>query len=344
MTTELRAATPTHPGGVIELASIDDYLGPARQRFFGSGYRRSTYRIHPLDTDTDADLAAAVDVAYPTDWSRKKADSDLRPHLSTVDVMILGVRSAEALLTDLVGLTPDEVQAAMIRKLTVRAGTRPEESLNGLPLRATLKKSTPAPDGEDGEVDSTIIVQVGVMQTRVVLRHPAPSAPAAGVIDYALLDEDPTRHWGSGYRDDEQSIRAVTADTESLVAHASIGLHHSGACGTRASHAPGPATFIDAFVSLLQLGQLLMYELDQIDRAHSDTLWMQQLILRPSTASTSRETTAAETGAELRIADHQLLDLSTGTWRNLDFRGESGGITMSATFAHRIRHLEGNTR
>ncbi len=343
MTTEL---APSRIGqsqsSVIELASIDDYLGPAQQRFFGSGYRRSTYRLHP-GTHGDTDLAATVDISYPTDWSRKKAGSDLRPHLSTVDVMILGIRSAEALLVGVVGLTPDQTQAAQIQKLTVRAGSRPEESLTGLPLRALLKKSVPVPEAGGRKVDSNIIVQVGVMRATVVLRHEAPANPGAGVIDYALLGEDPDRHWGTGYRHDEQQLTAVRADTDTLTAHATVMLHHSADCGIRASHAPRRATFIDAFVSLLQLGQVLMYELDQIDRAHSETLWMQQLTLRAVHSVTDtvpgRQTSV---DADLGIANHQLLTLPTGNWRNLDFQGEAGGVEMSATFAHRIPHQEGN--
>lgn len=343
--TKLCQPTPVQHGSVIELESVEDYLGPAKQRFFGNGYRRPTYRVQPVDTDNPSDLVAAVDVTYPEDWSLKRAGSDLRPHLSTVDVMILSVRSAEALLACLIGLTPVEVQGSMIRKLSVRAGSRPEESLLGLPLRATLRNTVPASDGEAGEADSTITVQVGVMQARVVLRHPARSASHVGAIDFGHFEERPSWHWGSGYRQDEQSIRAVLADTESLSAHASIGLHHNSVCGTRASHAPGPATLIDAFVTLLQLGQVLMYELDQIERARSDTLWMQQLVLCPSATSASEEWTSEErTSAELRIAQHQLLDLPSGTWRNLNFEGESGGIAMTAAFAHRIPNLEGSLR
>lgn len=104
----------------------------------------------------------------------------------------------------------------------------------------------------------------------------------------------------------------------------------------KSSHSLGFVTFIDAFVSLLQLGQVLMYELDGIDRGRSETLWMQRLVLRPSSHYEGRTSTADKALAKLRITDHQLLALPSGKWRNVDFAGDLGGIDLSATFAHRI--------
>ncbi|MGH8968103.1 MAG: AvrD family protein, partial [Actinomycetes bacterium] len=76
--------------------SIDDYLGPAQTRFFGHGYRRAQYRVADV-TSTPADYAdpgvrATVTIDYPLDWSVKETDVDLRPHLSTVDMLVLGVQ------------------------------------------------------------------------------------------------------------------------------------------------------------------------------------------------------------------------------------------------------------
>lgn len=329
------AEVPREHTGVV-IRSIDDYLGPSSQRFFGSGYKRSSYQIQPhMDDDK---LSATVDVSYPADWSLKQKGADLRPHLSTVDVMILGVRSAETLLHNVLGLTPNQIELATIQKLVVRAGTRPEESLEGLQLSAEIKKTVTATNSNGRTTDSTVVAQVGVMQATVVVRHETPHARQLAPPNYSYLIEDSDGYWGAGYRYGDQIIENVVADIGALSAEAEVNVfsEFSSLPRPKSSHSLGFVTFIDAFVSLLQLGQVLMYELDGIDRGRSETLWMQRLVLRPSSHYEGRTSTADKALAKLRITDHQLLALPSGKWRNVDFAGDLGGIDLSATFAHRI--------
>ena len=318
------------------IRSIDEYLGPSSQRFFGSGYKRSTYHIQPhMDDDK---LSASVDVSYPTDWSLKGKESDLRPHLSTVDVMILGVRSTETLLRNVLGLTPNQVELATMQKLVIRAGTRPEESLEGLQLSAEIKNTDTTSNSDGQTTDSTVVVQVGVMRATVTVRHEAPRAKRLDPPDYSYLIEDSDRYWGAGYRHRDQLIENVVADTETLSAEAEVNVVSTlgDLSKTKGSHSQQFVTFIDVFVSLLQLGQVLMYELDGISRDKSETLWMQRLVLRPSSDHEGCNSVVDRAMATLRITDHQLLTLPNGKWRNVDFAGDSGGIDLSATFAHRV--------
>ena len=318
------------------IQSIDEYLGPSEHRFFGTGFKRSTYQIQPhMD---DGRLLATVNVSYPTDWSLKRKGTDLRPHLSTVDAMVLGVRSSEMLLRSVVGLTGRQIDQAQIQKLVVRAGTRPEESLERLPLKAELKKTAAVENSKNDQFDTTITTQIGVMQATVVIRHEKPHAGDPELSEYSYIAGSTERYWGTGYRLREQAISNVAVDVELLSAKAEVAVRyeHDGEAGMKGSHSAGTATFIDAFVSLLQLGQVLLYELDGIDRGNSETLWMQRLTLRPSTYHESYGPAANNPNATLCIADHQLLALPTGKWRNVDFAGNFGGIDLSATFAHRI--------
>ena len=246
------AEVPREHTGVV-IRSIDDYLGPSSQRFFGSGYKRSSYQIQPhMDDDK---LSATVDVSYPADWSLKQKGADLRPHLSTVDVMILGVRSAETLLHNVLGLTPNQIELATIQKLVVRAGTRPEESLEGLQLSAEIKKTVTATNSNGRTTDSTVVAQVGVMQATVVVRHETPHARQLAPPNYSYLIEDSDGYWGAGYRYGDQIIENVVADIGALSAEAEVNVFSelSSLPRPKSSHSLGFVTFIDAFVSLLQL-------------------------------------------------------------------------------------------
>src|ERR1700759_3650313 len=98
--------TATASMGGLQFSSIDDYLGPGAARFFGSGYRRVSYGWNGLEVGdpSGSSMRAAGAVVYPADWSRKRDAVQLRPHLSTIDAMILGTSSAELCLVRQHGL------------------------------------------------------------------------------------------------------------------------------------------------------------------------------------------------------------------------------------------------
>lgn len=171
------------------------------------------------------------------------------------------------------------------------------------------------------------------MLARASVEHDASSEPGGGEVNWAVLRGMPDRYWGTGYRDERQQLARVEIDMTGLAAAAELSITRSAHReGIGASAAAGP-TPLGAFVALLQLGEVLLYELDGLDRASSDTLWMQRVVL------TQGEPSPAGRGpyeAGLEIADHQLVRLPSGYWRNADLRGRVGGIGLSATFAHRV--------
>ncbi|WP_026122737.1 AvrD family protein [Nocardiopsis halotolerans] len=310
------------------LNSIDDYLGPAGERFFGAGYRRSVYSFS-TPVVTDEGFRATVDVNYPADWSKKDVGDDLTPHLSTIDVMVIGARCAETLLERKFGLSEDDIGAAWIRKVVIRAGTSPQEDLVGVPLTATVSKSTPQDD--EKRVVSTFDTRVGPMLARVQVEHPA--GTESDVDDWSTLGGRADRYWGTGFRQEDQLIENVDVDLNVLRCRADVKLQKVDHAAGLGSRQPSRVTVVDGFVTLLQLAQVLLYELDGLDRSSSDTLWMQQVVLRQGDSSS----TARDTGAvSLVISDHQLLDMPDGQWRNAELRGEAGTVAMTAAFAHRV--------
>ncbi|WP_157982539.1 AvrD family protein [Nocardiopsis sp. FIRDI 009] len=316
------------------LQSIDDYLGPASGRFFGAGYRRSQYSFG-APVVTDEAFRSTVDIRYPVDWSKKREGDDLRPHLSTVDVMVLAARCAETLLERRFGLSEAELGDARIRKTLIRAGTEPQEDLDGVPLTARITRSVPREDG-DGLV-STFETRVGVMMARLQVEHRAGSgAPEAGD-DWSTLTGRDDRYWGTGFRREDQLVENVNAELDELRCHADVKLlREERTAGLGSTHAP-VVTLIDGFVTLLQLGQVLLYELDGLDRSNSDTLWMQQVVLRQGEPPSAEGNDGT---ASLTVSDHQLLTMPDGRWRNAELRGQMGGVSMTAAFAHRIARTD----
>lgn len=88
---------------------------------------------------------------------------------------------------------------------------------------------------------------------------------------------------------------------------------------------------IDAFVIVLQLGQVLLYDLDDLSRADSDTLWMRttRIEARPGAADVSDVTVILE-GPRLRT-------LRNDPWRLATITGALGDLfTVSCGVAHRL--------
>ncbi|MFG1666267.1 AvrD family protein [Streptomyces sp. Y7] len=332
--------TPTSARTVV--ASVDDHLGPAEQRFFGRGFRRVGYDIGELRLTRGADgtvrAASSVGVSYPADWSKKAAGTDLLPHFSTVDGLVVAAQLAEACLA---GLVPD-LRDGWLRKVRITAGTSPQEDLARLPAEATLRR-TDSLTGEPGRAVSLVDCTVGTMRMRCEVVHALPTGTVRDAGTYAgldaLLGPAADRYFGTGFTTRRQFIREVAVDHRALSADAALTVvHEDGAvvptAGLEGAHQPS-ISMIDAFVTALQLAQIMLYDLDGMRRQDSNTLWMRQTTL--TAARPDRPTAAAVT---TRLDEPGLLRMGGGTWRTLDVVAELAGLRVRSAVAHQLP--EGN--
>ena len=329
------------------LRSIDDYLGPAETRFFSRGYQRAQYDVRTVQVDPALEeglrVTASADIHYPADWSRKRTDVDLRPHLSTVDALVLGVQMAEAHLAHAHGLDGAGRRAARLRKVVLRAGDAPQEELADVPLSASLVRSRPDADAEGGHrslYDST----VGGLRVRCEIEHSsarggADLPPVAHATLADALGGAESRFYGEGFKRRRHTIRDVVVGVEALTAQADARFTEEGgpALGDGIEGATQPAlSLIDAFVVNLQLAQVLMYELDSITRETSNTLWMMQTVLEAPRGHIRLPESSEPLRARTGITGHRLLPLRGGSWRSVDLRGAVADISMRAAFAHEL--------
>lgn len=313
---------------------IDDYLGPAEERFFGAGYRRADHALGPVRRDGGA-LSGVVAISYPADWSFKTSGDALRPHLSTVDALVLGVQFTEMLLAANSGLSTGQLRGARLRKMVILAGTQPQESLERVPISARTAKSYAR---DDGSVETTSRIEIGRMRVRLTVDHEVAASGPVGTLPSdprddvrSLLEPGHSRFWADGFRTSAQEIGPVIADVDGLEAAAvlSVSPIPESFAGGLGGH-PRGVTAVDAFVTTLQLAQVLLYELDGISRSESNTLWMQRATLEEDANRQS------ETVARVAITESRLLDLADGRWRNVDFTGRVGTFTLRCVFAHRL--------
>ena len=317
--------------------TVDDHLGPGANRFFSAGYRRVGYTFGPVVADVrsehDARVTTHVGLTYPADWSTKLAGTDLRPHLSTIDAILLGVQLAELCVVRTFRLDAEAHRALWIRRVRIRAGQRPEEDLSELPLEGRLAGTG---TGTVLPVVSLVDCRVGAMRVRCEIEHAGgPAHPGHDLLPSVdtVLGPAKNRYYGTGFTRGAHRIDDLELD--GLTATARVDLTNAEATqGAEAAYGPAP-TMVDAFATGLQLAQILLYELDGLHRRDSNTLWMRTTTL---TADSPHRTFRPGLPLHTRLANTRLVEMNDGTWRTADIHTELSGVAFTCAVTHALPH------
>ena len=318
----------------ILASSIDDHLGPAQGRFFGHGFKRVAHSVRDVQVRRGA-ITATAGLGYPDDWSRKSSGS-LRPHLSSVDALVLAVQLAEAHLTHTRRLDVEQRRRIWLRSFDMRGGRVPQEDLAALPIQAMQL-------GTRGDV-STYSCLIGTLGVTCEIEHGAGRARAAAAgaptraaydtLD-SLLGAAEDRYYGAGFRHRAQRIAdvRVAPDGEAIAATVAVA-DPDGALDDGLGGAYGPApSMLDGLVCLAQLAQVLAYRLDEIERGQSHTLWMRRLA---QSCPAPPRRAAGPVAATLALQRSRVLAFGDGRWRTLDVAGELHGIRVRSSIAHQL--------
>ncbi|WP_371749513.1 AvrD family protein [Streptomyces sp. NBC_01283] len=323
--------------------SLDSCLGPGSSRFFGSGYKRVTQGLRDITTDGSAAPGALVTargtLTYPRDWSRKSGADELRPHLSSIDALVLAANLAETHLGRAFGLGAAERRRIWLRSADVRAGSTPHEDLADFPVHGRLI-SVDGPTGEHGTLASTFACRVGGLKVRCTLVHEqvgGAASPATYADEKQALGPARARHYGVGYKQREQSAEQVRVDLDRQEVR---GLQRVVAtdedaltCGAEAAYGPS-VSLVDALVGVAQLAQILLYAQDGLSRGNTDTLWMRRFVI---SAGTPVRPLGHSFTPTVRTANSRLLSMGDARWRTAELAVEDfAGIDGRCWLAHRL--------
>ncbi|WP_418002714.1 AvrD family protein [Mycobacterium sp. PDNC021] len=306
----------TTPINADTVPSVDVFLGPAEKRFFGHGYRRIHYELGPPAAAPAAGAATQfrASIRCPANWSTK-ADGDQRPHLSTIDALLLGQWATEIAARTTLGVAPATIETWAVESVTIHAGKTPIEDLTDIDVTTTAA-------GSDDRT-STWQVTVGNMRLSFLLRQ--------HVHHSAVL---PRRGHG-----EPSELTDVVIDTAAhnsratLTAGTPVDLIPESRLGRRLA-VDGRPSLVDAFVATLQLGQVLLYELDHMSRGQSNTLWMRQTTLTVAVPNILSPNESHDMAVHLdRI---QRLELGGAHWRTADVVGAVAGMTVRCAVAHQL--------
>lgn len=328
----------------LRVTSMDDVLGDRRNRFFGEGFKRVTYAltgvtIRPADADTAARIDATAGIRIPGTWSRK-GQTHQRPHLSTIDAMIFGAQVTGIYAAHTHSLSADAPFA--VRSLSIKAGATPDEdSLDHFAVSGTYHNTT-AEGSAPGRLRTTMDCTVGSMTVRVEAEHPvaidasaateATGTPGTGTSgtegSYAMAELRPGPWNDAPYGASHHSRRQILTDVRAEAHRASAAL-----TVTTREAAGGeslPPTMVDLFVSALQLGQVLLYRLDGLDRATSNTLWMRSTTITPATTEPAED----DGRFHVTLARPTKLPTRQGTWRAAQITTAYAGMHLACNVAH----------
>jgi hypothetical protein len=299
-------------------ASIDDLLGNSDERFFGSGYRRVKYSWGGLTEPEQTEfLKSRAAVTYPKDWSRKN-DIDQKPHLSTIDAIILGIKATKQLMLQSSEVTHDEYRLC---KIDVKAGTVSSEISDDIEITCFNPDYDKSRTHENKELN----YRATVGNLTVTMKY------IRDLYCSQSNEEESHRYWGSGFHKVAVQLRQLETDN----AKAKAIMHVIPDDDRRSDFHDRnmPISIIDVFVAALQLGQVLVYNIDHISRADSNTMWMRN-------TSIITTNTAYDTGDGLPISvsveKATILSQKGKFWRTARIRAQVGNTDLCCDVAHQL--------
>jgi hypothetical protein len=295
------------------LGSFDDQLGPAAHRYFGRGYRKTGYSLGQVRLRAGHEgplLEAIATVRYALDWSLKDGQ-DRRPHLSTVDAVVLSAWIA-ALYLSATGLTELQLRRAWIRELSIRAGARPEEDMERISIRVMRAISVRA--DASGGLTSTLSIEVGSLTASISIAHESVLRVATSSESKLVGEAFEPAVYTNFFRSTQHEMRELTylpaehAIEGALEVRPTVG--ERCATGLQAAHWPTP-TFIDCVVVGGQLAQVLIYSMAGMRRDMTTNLWMRRLTLRSDRPQLRTASPASARLVESRRFQHTSAVLSS---------------------------------
>ncbi|MDE9518925.1 hypothetical protein KKJ17_14610 [Xenorhabdus bovienii] len=280
-----------------KLINADSYLGASESRFFGSGYKKVDYIIKEENILSN-EYKSTLTLVYPEDWSIKSKKNQ-NPHLSSIDVILMSAYASGKLLNQL------EHSYYKITSMIIRASCVPVEKLIDIPINISLNHC------ENGVID--LRGKVGNMQSQMKVERRE--------YNDRLLSSIFSRWEFKGVNHEINDILLENQyKSEALVVKTIFG------------KITDDIDYVDAFVSSLQIGQILLYELDGITREKSNNLWMRSIKINESDACDHQK------GGTLAVTleNTSLTYKGKDKWRCADIVANINNIQVRCSVAHQL--------
>lgn len=301
--------------------SLDELLGSADRRFFGSGYRRVRHELlHSSSVEGDECVALTSRVDYPDDWSLGPSGEARSPHLSTIDAVVLSMMALSR--TDPAAA---RTHSARVVRAELRAGSEPWLDLSDVPVR--IQRSSIGPSDAD---DARELVEAKVGNIRSTITISRSVADAHADADAVPVDESEDVYGGLYRRTTaESTLLAYEPEKHQVTARHSFSSDaREAAVGIEGAFWPA-LTVVDHLVTMGQLAQALIQL--RHGNARAGGLWMRKVAIELPQAP---EPLPAEMTSVMVIDRDRSVELRGHRYRNIVVKARtSSDVSVTAHLA-----------
>ncbi|ENV48739.1 hypothetical protein P255_02737 [Acinetobacter brisouii CIP 110357] len=287
---------------------VDEFLGDKKTRYFGAGYLNSNHAIYDFSSESDDQnilkFSCFGRVVLPQTWSIKGNGSQ-KPHLSTIDIIELSLLTFDHLIQTVYSNLPKISYKSLIYKMIIRAGKSPVESdFDQINIHGSMDKID----------QETKALNLDISNMRIEIQY----SSDFNKIDYSA----PTVDLKTPLDINDVMINVNEMKASALVTNNQLMKEKMEPWSTSCLFSVG-----------LQLGQVLLYQLDSISRSESNTLWMKKTEIfflsdKPNLDHSHPIFTRLDNVRRYKTSD--------GDWRKADIYSIFGNTKIICSVTHKL--------
>ncbi len=282
-------------------------------------------------------VQAKGSLSYPDDWSKKLDDTELKPHLSTIDALNLSMQLNEMFLIHKYNLDHLGREHMWLRKYSISAGNAPYENLDSFEIYTTCKGTTL--EADIGSNVSVFESEIGALKVCCEIEHNINPKVSETEYEYYYADGDDilgdsdSRYYGMGYRYSDYDVFDLKIDFENEKIENVIRINRvkETPFGIEGFYRPS-ISMIDSIILSGQISQALLYNIDQVEREDTGTLWMRKVTMENTNHSRQNEEFVAET----HITNGKIINMKGNLWRKAEIYSNFNGIICNYSLAYEL--------
>lgn len=325
MSSSARSLSLAHGNDLTLSTGFERNLGPPQHRYFGEGYRKTTYDLSELRRVPSGEIVihGIARVVYAPDWSIK-AGIARTPHLSSIDTIVIAAWLAQGYLSA-IGLSSVAIAGAWIPELFIRPGSRPISDLDRIPARVSAVGSVPA--GRPGLVRTTLSIELARLSATTTVEHDLGPSQIRRAQAGRLAVEPMPDVFGELFRHTGHQVSAMKVDPNSMHCRVNLTPQNSKPTGLASAYWPS-ATLIDSAVIAGQLAQIALTFGSNRSRDVSPNMWIRRLRLQ---ASEPWLPTAES--ASLQVIQRKAIRRESVAYSTLEAEMMVAGVRVTASLA-----------
>lgn len=324
---------PVSTNTIITINTIEDVLGSPRKRYFSNGFRNTSFEYSDLFFRNHA-LECKLHFSFNELWSQKR-HRNLQPHIGITEYFTASAFFTEFLLKAYLGLNDEDISRCWISFFSVK--TRPaiqtdEENIN---FKAQLINTSPVNTSSHFlKFKSMVNIEFGKMKILIDINHPVQrlEEDQTGIISVSRK----TNHglYKAGYKHVNHKIRNIELDVANLSLSSGISIaHHIPSDQMRGigSDYRNSCMISDHYLTTGQLMQVLLYEMDNINREESNNMWVREVKTYypvPFSKPVSRNT--------LKATETNIIRMKSENWRIATIESMHENITSFIKVSHKL--------